>query len=161
LIVFSVDGIPQILAQYSLDIDLEPGTSLRCPITADGRASQFHTFRKAGQFNIQAVLVKDVRNGYLPASRLVRIVDYREEIVRLYNEMLASLKSHGFSLTPEMTAREVEAGLRQAYPAISSETTNTLVSVFEEANYSLHLIARPAYEKMFKAVQEVVRHVQK
>jgi hypothetical protein len=122
---------------------------------------QTHTFRQTGVYNIQAVLVKEVRNGYLPASRMVRIVDYREEIVRLYNEMLVILKSQGFSLTPKMTVREIERRLQQAYPALPNEVTSSLVWIFEEANYSLHLIARPAYEKMFKAVQEVVRHVQK
>jgi hypothetical protein len=33
--------------------------------------------------------------------------------------------------------------------------------VFEKANYSLHPVSRPAYEKMFKAVQQVVYHVRK
>ncbi len=155
LIVFAVDGSPQMLAQYSLDIELEPGTSLRSLVAADGRASWTHTFCKTGVYNIQAVLVKEVRNGYLPASRLVRIVDYREEIVRLYNEMLASLKIHGVLLIPKMTAREVETRLMKAFPSLSSNITSTLVSVFEEANYSLHPISRPAYEQMFRVVQEI------
>jgi hypothetical protein len=159
LIVFAVDGIPQMLAQYSLDIELESDTSIRSPITPNGHASHTHAFHNTGRFNIQAVLVKEVRNGYLPASRMVRIVDYREEIVRLYNEMLATLKSQGFPLTSKMTAREVEARLSRAYPALSNETTNTLVSVFEEANYSLHPIARPSYEKMFLAVKKIEQQI--
>jgi hypothetical protein len=161
LIVFSVDGTPQLLAQYSLDIEFGIDAVTRASLSSIGRAMQTHTFRQAGVYNIQAVLVKEVRNGYLPASRMVRIVDYREEIVRLYNEMLLSLKSQGLSLTPKMTAREVEIRLRKGSPSLSSDISNTLVSVFEEANYSLHPIARSAYEKMFKAVQQVVYHVRK
>jgi hypothetical protein len=161
LIVFSVDGTPQMLAQYSLDIEFGVDAVTRAPLSSEGRATQTHNFRQAGVYNIQAVLVKDVRNGYLPASRMVRIVVYREEIVRLYNEILASLKQKGLSLTPKMTVREVEGRLQQAYPSLPNDVTSTLVGVFEEANYSLHPIARPAYEKMFKAVREVVRHVQK
>jgi hypothetical protein len=161
LIVFSVEGTSQMLAHYSLDIELEPEASIRSPIMPDGRASQNHIFHQNGVYNIQAVLVKEVRNGYLPASRMVRIVDYREEVVRLYNEMLASLKSQDISLTSKMTAREVEIRLWKAYPALSADITNNFVCVFEEANYSLHPIARPAYEKMFKAVQQVVYHVRK
>lgn len=160
LIVFTVDGSPWMLAQYSLDIEFGVGAMTRSPLSSEGRATQTHIFHQAGVYNIQAVLVKDIRNGYLPASRMVRIIDYREEIVRLYNEMLASLKSHGFSLTPEMTVREVEIRLGKAYPALSVNTTYTLVSVFEEANYSLHPIARPAYEIMFMAVQEITKQVQ-
>ncbi len=161
LIVFSVAGSPQMLAQYSLDIDLEPGSSLRSPIASDGCASRTHIFRQTGVYTIQAVLVKDVRNGYLPTSRMVRIVDYREEIVRLYNEMLAALKSQGFPLTSKMTAREVEIRLGKAYPTLSADTTNSLVSVFEEANYSLHPIARSAYERMFKVVQEIAQRIKR
>jgi hypothetical protein len=160
LMVFSVDGTPQMLAQYSLDIDLEPGSSLRSPITAYGRARQTYAFHQTGQYNIQAVLVKDVRNGYLPATRMVRIVDYREEVVRLYNEMLVLLKSQGFPLTFKMTVREVDIQLRKAYPALSVDITKDLIWVFEEANYSLHPIARPAYEIMFMAVQEIKKQVQ-
>jgi hypothetical protein len=161
LIVFSVDGSPEMLAQYSLDIEYGTGAADREALTAAGRATQMHIFHQTGVYNIQAVLVKEVRNGYLPASRMVRIVDYREEIVSLYNEMLASLESQDFSFTPRMTVREVEARLWQVYPALSSGITNTLVTVFEEANYSLHPIARPAYEKMFRAVKEVEKHILK
>ena len=161
LIVFSVDGTPQMLAQYSLDIDLEPGSSLRSPITADGRARQTYAFHQTGQYNIQAVLVKDVRNGYLPATRMVRIIDYREEIVRLCNEMLVLLKSQDLPLTSKMTIREVEILLWKAYPALPVNITKDLIWVFEEANYSLHPITRPAYEKMFKAVKEIEKHILK
>jgi hypothetical protein len=148
-----------MLAQYSLDIEFGSDSStIRNPISEEGRAFQEHTFRKAGQYQVQAVLVKEVRNGYLPASRIVRIVDYREEIVRLYNEMIESLKIKGLTLSPKMTAREVENRLRKAFPDLSREVTEYLVSVFEEANYSLHLISRPAYEKMYRAVQEVNKY---
>jgi hypothetical protein len=161
LIVFSVDGTPQMLAQYSLDIEFGVDVMTRAPLSSEGRATQTHSFRQNGVYNIQAVLVKEVRNGYLPASRMVRIVDYREEIVSLYNEMLSLIKSQVISPTSRMTAREEESRLRQAYPRLSSETTNMLVSVFEEANYSLHPITRTAYEKMFKAVKEIEKHILK
>jgi len=78
----------------------------------------------------------------------------------LYNEMLVLLKSQGFPLTFKMTVREVDIQLRKVYPALSVDITKDLIWVFEEANYSLHPIARPAYEIMFMAVQEIKKQVQ-
>jgi hypothetical protein len=159
LIMFTVEGSKQILGNYSLDIEFGGDDTVRSSINQEGKASQEHVFRKKGQYQIQAVLVKDVRNGYLPASRIVKIVDYREEIVRLYNEMVGSVKVQGLTLSPKMTVREVEYRLRKAYPDLSGEVTNSLISVFEEANYSLHPISRPEYEKMYRAVGEVEEQI--
>jgi hypothetical protein len=161
IIVFSVDGSPEMLVRYSLDIEYGTGAAARAALTAAGRATQTHIFHQTGIYHIQAVLVKEVRNGYLPASRMVRIVDYREEIVHLYNEMLVTLKLKGLSLTPKMTAREVERRLQQAFPSLTSDVTSSLVSAFEEANYSLHPIARSAYEKMFTVVKEIEKQILK
>lgn len=159
LVVFTVAGSSQMLAQYSLDIEFSTGDTMRSLLSPDGRASQTHTFRKPGQYGIQAVLVKEIRNGYLPALKMIRIVNYREEVVRLYNEMLVSLKLQGIALTIKMTARDVERLLKMNLPAVSGETVETLIAVFEEANYSLHPISRSAYEKMFLAVQEIGKMV--
>jgi hypothetical protein len=158
IIVFTVDGSRYTLAQASLDIELGPDSTTRAPVGQQGRVSQEHTYRSAGQYEIKAVLVKEVRNGYVPASRMVRIVDYREEIVRLNNEMVATLQTRGMALTAKMTAREVETRLTRAMPALHRETAGGLISVFEEANYSLHPMARSAYERMYLACLEVKEH---
>ena len=161
MIIFAVDGAQHPLEQYSLDIEVAPDSTVRARLGRDGRASQAHSYSVTGQYEIKAVLVKEVRNGYLAASRSVRIVDYREEVVRLYNGMLAILKTRGFSLSKEMTAREVESKLVRAMPELSTQTVAGLVSAFEEANYSLHRIARPAYERMYLATLEVEKYARK
>jgi hypothetical protein len=159
LIVFRVGGAPQILVDYSLDIELGTGNPVRTRIGGDGRASQTQVFHRTGEYHIQAVLVKEVRNGYLPASRMVRIVDYREEIVRLYNELLGLLKNRGLVLNPKMTVREVETRLTRAFPSLPNSVTATLVSIFEEANYSLHPITRGSYVEMYRAILEIKKNV--
>jgi len=55
----------------------------------------------------------------------------------------------------KMTARDVERHLVKTVPTLPEEVIDNLVTVFEEANYSLHPITRPAYEKMFLSVQEI------
>ena len=161
IIIFAVDGTRHSLEQYSVDIELAPDSTVRAPLGRDGRASQEHSYPMTGKYEIRAVLVKDVRNGYLPASRFVRIVNYREEVVRLYNEVVAILKTRGVSLSQEMTAREVETRLTNAMAGLSRDTIRDLVRLFEEANYSLHPIARPSYERMYLASVEVEKHAGK
>jgi hypothetical protein len=155
LIVFRVDGTPQMLADYSLDIELGTENIVRAIIGSDGRASRTQVFHRTGEYHIQAVLVKEVRNGYLPASRMVRIVDYREEIVRLYNQLLGLLKNRGIALNPKMTVREVGTLLTKAFPSLPTSVTGTLVAIFEEANYSLHPISRRSYTEMYMAIREI------
>jgi hypothetical protein len=89
---------------------------------------------------------------------MVRIVDYREEIVRLYNEVVHGLRAREVALSPKMTPREVESRLEGAIPGLSHEAVRDLVDVFEEANYSMHPVVRLAYERMYLACEEVRRY---
>jgi hypothetical protein len=155
LIVFTVDGTRYPLAQLSLDVELGPDSTIREPLGQPARVSHEHTYRRPGDYQIKAAPVEEVRNGFVPASRMVRIVDYREEIVRLYSEMVRILRARGVALSTRMTAREVENRLVGSMPNLSRDAVTGLVSVFEEANYSLHSISRSSYEKMYLALTEV------
>jgi hypothetical protein len=157
LIVFTVDG-RHPLTHYSLDIKLGPHSTVRASFGQERRVSKEHTYEQIGQYEIKAVLVKDTRNGYVSGSRMVRIVDYREEIVRVYNETVATLRSQGMSVSHRMTAREVGRSLQVTMPSLPRETIDSLISVFEHANYSTHPVARPAYERMYLAVVEMEKH---
>lgn len=158
VIVFSLEGERHLLEQYSLDIELAPGLTSRVPLGPDSRVSEKHTYRTAGQYDVKAALVKETRNGYVPASTIVRVVDYREEIVSLYNNMIATLKSRGVSLSPKMTAREVEGRLVETTQSLPRGTVREFVSLFEEANYSLHSINRTSYEGMYVACSKVEQY---
>jgi hypothetical protein len=142
-------------AGEELDIELESGLRSRAIVSQESRAAKAHTYASTGEYQIKAAFAGESGDGKAVASRSVRIVDYREEIVRLYNEVVMMLQSRGAVLSPKMTARDVERSLAMTVPALPYENVGEIVSIFEEANYSLHPIGRSKYEKMFLASLEV------
>ena len=94
----------------------------------------------------------------LPASetRIIRIVDFREEIVRLYDVFLEWAKERAGDVTEQSTPREVEALLVSRGQPIPQKALDELISRFEEADYSEHPIARRHYEAMYRAWSAVL-----
>ena len=94
----------------------------------------------------------------LPASetRIIRIVDFREEIVRLYDVFLEWAKERAEDVTEQSTPREVEALLVSRGQPIPQKALDELISRFEEADYSEHPIARRHYEAMYRAWSAVL-----
>jgi hypothetical protein len=78
----------------------------------------------------------------------VQIVDYREEIVRMFNELCRSLKSGDEGVRDEMTPRELERIVIERMPE-TWKAMSAVVTVFEFANYSTHAIRRTEYERMY------------
>ncbi len=78
----------------------------------------------------------------------IRIVDYREEVVSLFNTMFQSFKVD-HSVIEEMTPRELEQAVIGSLPETKREMLDEAVSVFEIANYSIHHIRRHEYERMY------------
>jgi hypothetical protein len=79
----------------------------------------------------------------------VCIVDYKEEVVRLFNEMYGHFKAAGKNVRDEMTPRELEQVVGEQLPATKQNMLDTAVTVFEFANYSTHAIRRSEYEQMY------------
>ncbi len=87
-------------------------------------------------------------------SAVVRVVDFREEIVRLYNEYLGWAENQlpGASVR---TPRELEAILASSGLPLDFRAVDEVISRFEEADYSEHAIGRRQYESMYRAWQVV------
>ena len=79
----------------------------------------------------------------------VRIVDYREEVVKIFNELYRSYRSGRHEAKEEMTAREMEMAMRPNIPEPMQQKLGDTVMIFEYANYSLHDIRRKEYETMY------------
>ena len=79
----------------------------------------------------------------------IRIVDYREEIVRLFDEMFQSFKSCMVGIRDEMTAGEIERSVGGQVPEAKQGLLGVAVAKFEVANYSLHEVGRGDYESMY------------
>ena len=88
-------------------------------------------------------------------SRNIRIVDYREEIIDLYNALINRLRGLDIDLSPEATPREVKDAVIKAQKNIPEEALNQAFSCFEEADYSIHPVKRKNYKTMYLAQKEI------
>lgn len=84
------------------------------------------------------------------ASRAdVRIVDYREEIVQMFNELCGDFKARVEGASDRMTPRELAAYVNARAPGGRPPVSETVVGIFETANYSEHAMRRNDYEQMY------------
>jgi transglutaminase-like putative cysteine protease len=150
------DGQPRVAKQIEI--------SMGSPITAlttdeAGKCAVTLSFSEKGFFEVEA--------GFNPpkedepsarAFKVIRIVDYREEIISEYKSLLEWLNQHGVAISQDHTPHEAErlilrAGLSDAQQAVAS-----FIECFEEATYSQHPIVRSNYVKMHFAYEEIKEH---
>ena len=122
---------------------------------AQGNCGFAWTAIELGEFTVS---VGFAGNGdYLASSDSgsFRVVDFREEIVRLYNSFVewAGEVAPGIS---GQTPREVESMLVTSGMPLDQRALDEVISRFEEADYSEHSIAREQYEAMYRSWRIVV-----
>ena len=84
------------------------------------------------------------------AALVYRVVDFREEIVQLYDRFLDWALAQ-FPDTEGKTPREIERLLTNSGMAINHGALDEVITRFEEADYSEHLIGREEYEAMHRS----------
>jgi hypothetical protein len=99
--------------------------------------------------------VKDGADISGPSWAIIRIVDYREEIVRMFNEMYLNYSSRYEGIGDKMTPRELELAIGLKMPETKRKALDVAVTIFELANYSLHAIRRKDYERMYVSKMDV------
>ena len=121
-----------------------------------GRCDVSWTFSAPGEYWVSADFEGD--DIHLPASstHIFRIVDFREEIVSLYNVFLEWADARVAGITEQSTPREVELMLVSEGVPVDQKSLDELISRFEEADYSEHPISRRHYEAMYRAWRTVL-----
>ncbi|WP_424357302.1 Ig-like domain-containing protein [Methanocella sp. MCL-LM] len=89
------------------------------------------------------------------AASTVRIVDYREEIVRLFNSFYASVRAQSETLPGDATPREMQWAISARLSREHQGSLDRAVSTFEIANYSTHTVGRKEYVTSYISVQEL------
>jgi hypothetical protein len=117
-----------------------------------------HSFDRKGETDINVYFGGDTGDKMFN-TRKIKIVDYREEIVELFNRLIDALSAEGIEVDRKMTAREIESQLKEKYPDLSPDTMKDIVKGFEYANYSLHPVARKIYVDMYLAVGKIRERV--
>ncbi|TET27092.1 MAG: hypothetical protein E3J73_03220 [Candidatus Bathyarchaeum sp.] len=131
-------------------IDEETVASVR--LSQQGRAELSHMFIKNGEHQMRVILPRTPGRRPWNAEIKLRVVDYGEEIIRLYNESLVKLTSYGIHPRKEMTAREIESLILKTSD-FSPEALRKVTICFEKAEYSNHLATRKDYETMYLSLK--------
>ena len=124
----------------------------------DGMGKSNHTFTEKGQYEVIVQAEEPLGVGNVSAQRTLRVVDYREEIVNLFEALVNWFRDLGIELDTELTPREIECRVLDAGKGVPEKLIDRAVSCFEEADYSLHLITRRSYEDMYLAQREIREH---
>jgi hypothetical protein len=117
-----------------------------------------HIFNTKGEIDIN-IHFGGATDEKIFGTRKIRIVDYREEIVKLFNRLVDSLSAQGIAVDRMMTAREIESQLKEKNPDIAADVMQDIVRGFESANYSLQPVARKIYIDMYLAVGQIWEQV--
>lgn len=89
------------------------------------------------------------------AESVLRIVDYREEIVRIFNGFYTSA-GHKFGEIPgDATPRELQWMISDRLSREHRNSLDRIISTFEIANYSMHAVGRNDYVISYVSMQEL------
>jgi hypothetical protein len=171
-LVRDVDDAPEYIGigeTFSVSAKLvdEEGSSLQgLPVTVeiDGHGSWDQDTDKGGSFFVELdaaepgehrIIASFEGNAEFAGSDdtiTVWVLEYRDAITDIYNGFAAQVKESGIELDPQATPREVERSVVTAGSGVDEILLDDLVSVFEEADYSLHEIIRADFLRARRAV---------
>ena len=154
--VMALDSEGQALVGTELVVTVASGEPVALVSGDDGSCNLNWTSSEPGEHTVSAAFAGD--DNHPPASefRNFRVVDFRAEIVRLYNMFLDWARASTGSPLDKTTPREVELMLVSGSLPVDQKSLDELISRFEEADYSEHSIARRHYEAMYRAWRAVV-----
>ena len=81
-----------------------------------------------------------------------RLVQFREEVVRLYNTFLQRVRERLPRVSSEATPREFEQIVVSSELQVDQRALGRVMDLFEEAEYSERQIGRTEYEAMYQAL---------
>jgi hypothetical protein len=145
-LIVRIDGIPQkpvslaVDGQICWELKMDEGEALVPLIMEKGD---------------HVLSVVPAEGGEELAYARVRIVDYREEVVRLFNELYHRLCSQFETTTELATPREFLGTVGPCVPDGGDRLLDRVITIFEVANYSLHGIGRNDYVTSYLSIREL------
>lgn len=118
-----------------------------------GEARLERTFPAPQDVTVQVELKVKGETPARRTTRILRVVDYREEIAELFASFKETASKSVTPLRHDATAWEVHDALLDAKPDLSKTALREVVSSFEEAKFSNHAVGRTTYEKMVGALR--------
>ena len=143
------------VAQASITVTTPEGNPMDVETDQDGRCTLTWTASRLGDVTVEAEYVETPLYLGSSDSADLRVVIFREEIVRLYNEFVEWAEGQ-IPGSSGRTPRELEAILSGSGLPLDFRAVDEIISRFEEADYSEHPISRRHYESMYRSWQIVV-----
>jgi transglutaminase-like putative cysteine protease len=143
----TVDGHPIVNTQVDMEVDGEP---IEVYTGEEGLASITTVSPSMRSLKISASYSVEE----LKSELNVKIVEYREEIIGLFNTKFRDARERFDKIKDNYTARELLGYLKTQTPTETHSALGEMTFIFEEANYSLHPIARESYERFYLAKNE-------
>jgi len=137
-----------------VEVSIDAGKGVSVVLSKRGRTEYPCVFVEKGEHQIRANFSGTSEHLALNAEVRLRIVDYEEEILRLYSEFLRKLLFHGIDVRKEMTAQEIER-LVMSTNNFDSNFLRKVTTCFENAEYSNHLATRRDYEILYLSLKEL------
>lgn len=107
-------------------------------------------FKEKGEYEFKAT-TRVSQLGLIEGSQKIRIVDYREEIIELFNREFDISMAKLQESETHFTARELKDMIAKNLPSKVMQSLDKMISIFEEADYSIHDITREEYVEYYKA----------
>jgi len=117
-----------------------------------------YVFNAKGEHEVMARAFEKSKRGSIEVKTKLRVVDYREEIIRLFKAFLQHLIHQHINLKDDMTAREIEH-LLMGGGNFDPESLHKVIDCFERAEYSDHEIGREGYEMMYLSLTGLITDV--
>lgn len=152
---FPSDERQQDLAGKTVEVRVGEDAARTLSLDSGGKAALAHSFSSEGMYEVVCRTSDDNGSDSAAATRTIRVVDYRKEIVALFDSLVAWIQGRGTPLAPDGTPREIQEAIRRALKGVNEEALEAVVGCFEEADYSTHEILRKHYEAMFVAQMQV------
>ncbi|NLE08697.1 MAG: transglutaminase domain-containing protein, partial [Dehalococcoidales bacterium] len=146
-------GVP--LSNKKLTINVKNEIDLELLTDSQGKALLCHIFREKGTFTVTLLFSGDGHYHLSETERTVRIVDYREEVIKLYGHLVEEVTNLKIKVPVDVTPRFLEAILIRGVQDIDERALNRFLWYFEEADYSTHDIGREQYLNAFVALTRV------
>jgi len=146
------------LAARPLEVYINNKLIAQLTTDKSGTGKLHYTFAEKERCEILVRLKGEPGVGDISARRTLRIVDYREEMVNLFEALVNWFRNLGIKLGVKLTPREIEYRVLNTGRGIPERDMDRVVSCFEEADYSLHSINRSHYQTMYLAQREIRKH---
>lgn len=142
------------IQKREVEVLIDEETVAPVKLSKRGHAELTHMFIKRGEHKVRAILPRT--HGHRPwgAEIKLRVVDYGEEIIRLYGEFLGKLASFGIHARDEMTVGEIEDLILNTGD-FGPEALRRVTTCFEKAEYSNHVTTRKDYEIMYLSLKDL------